>query len=116
MKTCTKCKKELPKKRFYKYSQSKDGLDYVCIECSSAASRLNYRNSKEAQCKKKIWQEKNKERHNQHVRNYYQRKREKKQAELDAPMNELVEEAAKLKHPPVEKPKRPLLLKKREVN
>ena len=54
MKTCTKCKKELPPTEFHKNNTKKDKLSNVCKSCSNLATRE--------------WQEKNREHHNKQQR------------------------------------------------
>lgn len=54
MKTCTKCKKELPPTEFHKNNTKKDKLSNVCKSCSNIATRE--------------WQEKNREHHNKQQR------------------------------------------------
>ncbi len=47
-KVCSVCKREMPVDMFYKKTNSADGLQYTCKECSRESNRKSYqRNKKE---------------------------------------------------------------------
>lgn len=53
-----------------------DKLQSYCIECQKMVNKENYeKNIKARQAKRLKWQDENRELHNRHVRDYYERKR-----------------------------------------
>lgn len=64
---------------FVKNKNAEFGFAHLCKECDHDRSRDYYRENKAKVDKKnKKWQKKNHDKHLEHVRNYYQRKREQK--------------------------------------
>lgn len=83
MKTCTKCKVDLPETDFYKRKKSKTGLSPQCKKCSSsyitpaahrtACERYVQRNRAKVLASKKKWKENNKEQIRRAAKEYYDR-------------------------------------------
>lgn len=46
LKVCSKCKRELPVENFAKRPKTRDGLQYYCRECDSAAHKKWFRSNK----------------------------------------------------------------------
>lgn len=63
MKKCSKCKEDKDSDKFYRTSQTRDGLRSYCIICYNKIT--------------KEWKEKNKEKYNKGRLSYYHRNREK---------------------------------------
>lgn len=47
MKTCKRCREILNESRFYADKKSRDGLSYMCIECTSKDSARRYQENRE---------------------------------------------------------------------
>jgi len=63
MKKCSNCKENKPLSRFYKSTQTKDGLTYYCRECVIERNSLYARNNSEkVNERKKRWAQKNSDR------------------------------------------------------
>ena len=54
MKTCSKCKKELPLSCFTKHSKNKDGLQGSCRECNNKSSKEWNANNKDSLILKRL--------------------------------------------------------------
>ena len=54
MKTCTKCKEELPLNSFTKHSKNKDGLQGSCRECNKKSSKEWNANNKDSLILKRL--------------------------------------------------------------
>lgn len=54
MKTCTKCKKDLPESEFYAKPNSPDGLFYSCKKCQSKKGK-EYWSKPEVKSRRKEW-------------------------------------------------------------
>lgn len=52
MKTCRSCKESLDDRMFYPDRASKDGLSYMCIQCTSKDNARRYRENREARLAK----------------------------------------------------------------
>lgn len=59
MKTCSKCKRELPVEAFYKKKSGKFGVEGCCKECTKASVKA-YRATPEGHAKKKAWDQSDK--------------------------------------------------------
>lgn len=78
MKECKRCKETKLLKEFSQHPSNADRLQRNCKECCRQINRIWYQNNKKKlRESRKQWQEDNRELHNLHVRNYYQRKKEK---------------------------------------
>lgn len=97
MKTCTKCKKELPLTEFQKYRRSKDGLQSWCKICS------------------KIYREPQKEKRRKSARQYYKSHKEKIR-KLRKQYRELHKEEAKQYYESHKEEKRKLRKQYRELH
>jgi len=76
MKECKKCNEPKHIREFSKHPATFDRLFPVCKICDNKRYRQYYiKNIIEQRIKKKKWQEKNRELHNQHAMNYYYRKK-----------------------------------------
>lgn len=76
MKKCVNCQKEKDEAEFYKKKASPDGLQRMCKECDrKRLDEFYQKNLEENRLKRKIWQDLNRELHNEHVRRYNDRKK-----------------------------------------
>jgi hypothetical protein len=72
MKKCCTCKQSKPLELFSKCSQSKDGLNWRCRQCSSEHGKLSYQKHKEKIAKThKNYIDKNKEKHSNWMKDHY---------------------------------------------
>lgn len=90
MKICTKCKENKGLDSFGKRAPSKDGLNYMCLDCCREKGRENYSNNRlvykkyrqEHKEERKIYLEENKEQFDEYNRNYHKEYRKRKLEEL----------------------------------
>ena len=76
LKKCTKCGRKKLLQEYSKHPNNADRLQSMCKSCDKKRQRKWYKkNKKREQEKRKKWQENNKELHNEHVRDYYARKK-----------------------------------------
>jgi hypothetical protein len=69
--------------KFNNHPNTWDGLQPYCKECDKKRLRKLYMSDLERNReKRRKWQEKNRKKHNKHVRDYYKRKREKPEIRL----------------------------------
>ena len=80
-KACNKCKIEKPLSEFTKRKDSKDGLDYRCVECKK---EYREQNKEKISQKKKEWWAKNKENKLEKNKEYNREYRSRNREELNA--------------------------------
>lgn len=70
-KICSGCGEELPIDLFYKQEGTKDGLKYECRTCAAERHSGHYQKNPSILEKNKLWQQNNKDKHNDSAKKYY---------------------------------------------
>jgi hypothetical protein len=77
-KMCGHCFDVKQSEEFYPHCKNSDGLQPYCIVCQKDLARENYqKNIEQRRAKRRQWIENNRKQHNENVRRYNKRRKEK---------------------------------------